>query len=78
MCERLAEAAANGGDICGMPNCGGPNSGRTFPDYRGPLLGVKASYCYRCGENSDKIIEVGDQGRVGLCKNCYQKVFQEK
>lgn len=72
MCERMAEAHALGQESCGIPNCGGPLSGNSFPKYSGPLSSVICSYCYSCGVPSQAIMSLDRGGKLGVCRDCLQ------
>jgi hypothetical protein len=72
-CAKLHRPAARGLRSCeaamGTSECGGPLSGRAFPEYEGPLTRQSiADLCFRCGERSENLVQVGGAGFVGACK----------
>ena len=70
MCLKLAEACSLGGFSCGVPDCGGPMQGKSFPKYSGPLAAVVCSYCYCCGAEAEASMTLDHGGKLGVCKNC--------
>jgi len=71
MCYRMAEAIENGKLDCGVADCGGPIKGHAFPSYHGPLTNEqKKQHCYRCGNDSQKVIQIGNEGELGVCIKC--------
>jgi len=71
MCYKMAAAIENGKSDCGVSACGGPKKGHTFPSYHGPLTKEqKKQYCYRCGKDSGKIIQIKGEEPLGVCTTC--------
>lgn len=72
-CAKLQRPAAKGIRACEAANsikeCGGPLSGKAFPEYEGPLTrDAIADLCFRCGKQSSNLVQVGGTGFVGACK----------
>lgn len=69
MCRHMWLAVDAGRQSCGK-DCGGPISGRSFPEYDGPLSGVlKSGPCFVCGEASTHRVECADGGVLGVCSD---------
>ena len=77
MCEHMAKAIDRGLDTCGQ-DCGGLQFGRAFPKYKGPLEKLFVQYCHRCGDPSEKILEVDKDGRLGICDSCLEKFLDSE
>lgn len=76
MCEHYWDARDAGSYHCGKLECGGPMSGHSFPDYKGPIAGDKWSdFCFVCGCPDDldgvRVILGGPTGpgirTLGVC-----------
>lgn len=75
LCDRHWSGCDRGLSHCGVELCGGPLSGRTFPEYRGPLpKGDWPMLCFRCGEDGkDEALELfkvigGGEKKLAVCK----------
>lgn len=71
-CVKLHVGLSRGEEHCSYAlrgrHCGGPIVGLTFPEYEGPLTRPRiASVCFRCGDDSTKLVEVKGKGFVGAC-----------
>ena len=79
MCEHLAKAMDAGESCCGK-QCSGPWNGDSFSSYKGLITqDMKERYCLFCGSDSDKKVELSDNGKstsLGICKNC-EKTFDK-
>jgi len=68
LCKHMAQAAAHGRDQCGQP-CGGPSKGMAFPHYWGQIQrAYLLKYCYKCGKDATRILDVGGMGKLGVCE----------
>lgn len=54
--------------ICVL-SCGGPNSHKAFPMYKGPYEGKIQDMCFVCGGVPDAIVDINGQGVIGVCNN---------
>jgi hypothetical protein len=70
MCNNLAVAFENGGNSCGVADCGGPLIGNCFPKYSGPLHSVMYNYCYSCGNTAEAVMSLDKGGKLGVCRSC--------
>lgn len=67
-CERLHVFRGKKAPSCEMESCGGPFSGRSFPDYKGPLTrSTLATHCFMCGDDVKEAIVAKDGGYIGVC-----------
>lgn len=64
-CEHFHNGRRDGMVSCGK-NCGGPSVGMSFPEYKGPMDGRFATFCFICGKEADSAIEIGGR-MVGVC-----------
>ena len=56
----------NGEAACGQ-DCGGPQKGIVFPEYKGPWKGNLARICFICGEEPGAMAEINGRGMLGVC-----------
>lgn len=75
MCEHMSNSVDKKLTDCGHSSCSGPSVGKTFPDYKGPLSQILCEYCFRCGDPSEKILELDSAHRLGVCSECLEKVL---
>jgi len=68
LCEHMARAKEQGRDQCNQP-CGGPSKMLAFPCYQGQIERTYlAKFCYLCGKNASKTLDVGGRGKLGMCE----------
>lgn len=67
MCDRYWEGVAAGAGKCASTDgCGGPYSGDTYHEYKGPLTDF-TKLCLVCGEKPRYAVRVGTSARVLAC-----------
>lgn len=80
-CTKLHRGLEKGVKHCGYElkgrDCGGPMArpSMTFPHYEGPLTRQTiADVCFRCGKDSEHLIEIKGKGFVGACEEHVEMV----
>ena len=73
-CTRLHEAMARKLEGCMALHmkraCVGPFGGGSYPEYKGPLEGQLANYCFVCGSKSDGAVGVREKSGLKLIGVC--------
>lgn len=66
-CEHWHEARDRGLDVACNKKCGGPMSGKGFPEYKGPYASSLSEYCFICGKKADASFNIENR-LLGVCK----------
>ena len=75
-CTRLHVAKAKKIDGCMALHlklvCVGPFGNGYYPEYKGPLEGSLANFCFVCGDASDGAVGIQDGGQLHLVGVCHE------